>query len=247
MPAGEFVDYYELFGVESDADIKAIRINYLKLAKSSHPDTGGSTEKMQLINQAYDTLSDYLSRSAYNKLYMLHNAPPEELQYKEDVQYTSSYNQPSSEFADDYVDQAYYEYYSKPVRKKGGTGSFAFMFAVAGALAIALIVFMSGLSALSIFGDNTDTTTPAVSPSTNQSTKKASAQPLVEDTPTNTSEPVTSTDDNTQSLSDDNSATTTPISDSTDAPTTDPVTPAETTNPQQTTTNAQTFQRFWRR
>ena len=34
----EFKDYYKILGVDSDADIKAIKTAYRKLARKYHPD-----------------------------------------------------------------------------------------------------------------------------------------------------------------------------------------------------------------
>lgn len=115
MTKSEFVDYYALLEVPADADGTAIKRAYLLAAKKAHPDAGGSTEQMQLLNTAYRTLSDHLKRTAYDKLYTLHtNVATSNLDLKED-----GYNHPVSSDEDiideDYfVDQLYSEYYEKP-------------------------------------------------------------------------------------------------------------------------------------
>lgn len=45
--------------IDSSINSKTIQTYYRKAAKANHPDRGGSLEKMQQINQAYDTLKKY--------------------------------------------------------------------------------------------------------------------------------------------------------------------------------------------
>ena len=57
----EFKDYYKILGVDSDADAKAIKSAYRKLAKQYHPDVNKAAEakeKFASINEAYETLGD---------------------------------------------------------------------------------------------------------------------------------------------------------------------------------------------
>lgn len=51
-------DYYKILDVPRDADVKAIKKAYRKLAKKNHPDIGGSEEKMAQLNEAYEVLSN---------------------------------------------------------------------------------------------------------------------------------------------------------------------------------------------
>ncbi|MFZ1249538.1 MAG: J domain-containing protein [Candidatus Saccharimonadales bacterium] len=64
-----FTDYYALLGVPPTASSGVIRTAYLKAAKSSHPDAGGSAEAMQALNKAYETLRSDKSRRAYNLMH----------------------------------------------------------------------------------------------------------------------------------------------------------------------------------
>lgn len=69
----EFVDYYKLLGIKSDADEETIKRAYRRAAKACHPDRHPddpkATEKFQLIGEAYNTLSTKWSRFAYDFKY----------------------------------------------------------------------------------------------------------------------------------------------------------------------------------
>lgn len=60
-------DLYEILGVPHDADHSAIRKAYRKRASENHPDNGGETEMMALVNVAYETLSDPQKRDRYDR------------------------------------------------------------------------------------------------------------------------------------------------------------------------------------
>jgi len=51
----------ELFELESEDLGAIINSRYRKLAKIAHPDHGGSTEQMMLINEAFDDAKNYLA------------------------------------------------------------------------------------------------------------------------------------------------------------------------------------------
>lgn len=108
----EFIDYYKVLQIESDASPADIKKSYFSLAKDAHPDAGGSTEQMQLLNQAYNALSDPVKQAAYNKIYTMHsNVASSDLDLKE-----SDYDIRPSEKVDEgledlFVDQLYAEYY----------------------------------------------------------------------------------------------------------------------------------------
>ena len=60
------VDYYEVLGVGKAASVTEIKTAYRRLAKSHHPDAGGSALTFQLVREAYDTLSDPMRRAGYD-------------------------------------------------------------------------------------------------------------------------------------------------------------------------------------
>jgi len=58
---------YETLGVEKDADEKAIKKAYRKLAVKHHPDKGGDEHKFKEVSAAYEVLSDKENRAKYDK------------------------------------------------------------------------------------------------------------------------------------------------------------------------------------
>eukprot|EP00571_Detonula_confervacea_P015924 CAMPEP_0172304690 /NCGR_PEP_ID=MMETSP1058-20130122/6072_1 /TAXON_ID=83371 /ORGANISM="Detonula confervacea, Strain CCMP 353" /LENGTH=414 /DNA_ID=CAMNT_0013016035 /DNA_START=62 /DNA_END=1306 /DNA_ORIENTATION=- len=58
---------YETLGVEKDADEKAIKKAYRKLAVKHHPDKGGDEHKFKEVSAAYEVLSDKETREKYDK------------------------------------------------------------------------------------------------------------------------------------------------------------------------------------
>ncbi len=60
-------DFYEVLGVERDADDAAIRKAYRSAAKKAHPDAGGSAEKFAELAQAYGCLGDHARRKRYDE------------------------------------------------------------------------------------------------------------------------------------------------------------------------------------
>ncbi len=68
----EFKDYYEILGVEREADDDAIRKAYRKLARKYHPDVAKDKvegeRKFKELNEAYEVLSDAGKRRKYDQL-----------------------------------------------------------------------------------------------------------------------------------------------------------------------------------
>jgi curved DNA-binding protein len=68
----QFKDYYAALGVAPDADDKAIKQAYRKLARQYHPDVKpgdkASEERFKEINEAYQALSDPERRKKYDEL-----------------------------------------------------------------------------------------------------------------------------------------------------------------------------------
>lgn len=61
-------NYYKILGVQKNASPQDIKNNYLKLAHIYHPDkNGGDEERFREINEAYQTLSNYLKRREYDR------------------------------------------------------------------------------------------------------------------------------------------------------------------------------------
>lgn len=59
-------DFYNILGVDRNANQDDIKRAYRKLASQYHPDRGGDTAKFQEIQAAYDTLSDPNKRAEYD-------------------------------------------------------------------------------------------------------------------------------------------------------------------------------------
>lgn len=67
----EFKDYYKVLGVEPDADLKAIKTAYRKLARKYHPDVSDEHDaenRFKEIAEAYEVLSDDTKRAEYEQL-----------------------------------------------------------------------------------------------------------------------------------------------------------------------------------
>ena len=70
MAANSNKDYYEVLGVDRDADQDEIKKAYRKLAKEYHPDRSDDPdagEKFKEISEAYDILSDPEKREKYDR------------------------------------------------------------------------------------------------------------------------------------------------------------------------------------
>ena len=59
--------YYDLLGVQKNAQLNDIKKAYRKLALKEHPDKGGDPEKFKQITQAYEVLSDKEKREIYDE------------------------------------------------------------------------------------------------------------------------------------------------------------------------------------
>ncbi|MFT5692544.1 MAG: curved DNA-binding protein [Oceanicoccus sp.] len=67
----EFKDYYEILGVNPDADGKAIKTAYRKLARKYHPDVSDhneAEEKFKEVNEAFEVLKNSNKRDEYDQI-----------------------------------------------------------------------------------------------------------------------------------------------------------------------------------
>jgi hypothetical protein len=61
------VDYYDVLGVHRSASIADIKSAYRALAKTMHPDRGGSAGEFHSLREAYEALTDPVRRAAYDR------------------------------------------------------------------------------------------------------------------------------------------------------------------------------------
>lgn len=64
-----FIDYYKILQTPRDSDLSSIKLAYRKQVKIWHPDRNkskDSTEKMQLINEAFFVLKDEKLKKEYD-------------------------------------------------------------------------------------------------------------------------------------------------------------------------------------
>src|SRR5215469_2189804 len=70
--AVDYKDYYKILGVNKDADTKAIRQAFRKLARQYHPDVNpgdkNAEERFKEVNEANEVLSDPEKRKKYDEM-----------------------------------------------------------------------------------------------------------------------------------------------------------------------------------
>ena len=59
-------EYYNILGVDKNADKKTIKKAYHKLAVQCHPDKGGDPDKFKSIAEAFEVLSDTDKKQLYD-------------------------------------------------------------------------------------------------------------------------------------------------------------------------------------
>lgn len=67
----EFKDYYKILGVDEDADRKAIKTAYRRMARKYHPDVSDDKDaeaRFKEVSEAYEVLADETKRAEYDQL-----------------------------------------------------------------------------------------------------------------------------------------------------------------------------------
>mmetsp|Transcript_71536 Transcript_71536/g.165422 ORF Transcript_71536/g.165422 Transcript_71536/m.165422 type:complete len:836 (+) Transcript_71536:62-2569(+) len=73
-------DYYELIGVDRNATLHDIRTKFRAKVLAEHPDKGGDPKKFQMLNKAYNVLTDVDKRKRYDSTGRTEISVEEELQ-----------------------------------------------------------------------------------------------------------------------------------------------------------------------
>lgn len=60
-------NYYEILGIPSDSNLDAIKSAYRRRAMACHPDRGGRHSEMLEINEAFEILSNQITRDEYDR------------------------------------------------------------------------------------------------------------------------------------------------------------------------------------
>jgi len=71
-------DYYEVIGVPKEASLQDIRAQFRSKVLAEHPDKGGDPKKFQLLNKAYNVLTDQDKRRRYDATGSSEKSPEEE-------------------------------------------------------------------------------------------------------------------------------------------------------------------------
>jgi len=98
--------YYEILDITAQASEAEIKTAYRKMLRQTHPDTGGNQTLFRLVQEAWEVLSDPITRSAYDRDLRYQKA------HKPKEKYSTSENNTSNIPAEDprfeYI--KYYEY-----------------------------------------------------------------------------------------------------------------------------------------
>lgn len=117
----EFIDYYELLGIDPTAEISEIRKAYIYQAKAHHPDAGGSTDMMKLLNKAYKTLTSSTVKAAYDMRHSIEVGTTVASDYSyRDGRLVKGVEDMTDDEIDDFLDSVISEYDNKPPKGKPG-------------------------------------------------------------------------------------------------------------------------------
>lgn len=61
------MNHYELLDIDESASLTAVRKAYLRKIVTAHPDKGGNAEMFSKLQDAYNTLVDYMARQHYDR------------------------------------------------------------------------------------------------------------------------------------------------------------------------------------
>ncbi len=105
-------NYYTILGIRSTSNVAEIKAAYKKLAKAYHPDKNPGNpeaeEKFKLINEAYQTLTDYNKRSRYDAQFQTPSPQHRKNYSRERRSNSRSYSQPSQEEQYYKIDKTYF-------------------------------------------------------------------------------------------------------------------------------------------
>jgi curved DNA-binding protein len=99
----EFQDYYKILGVKPDAELKAIKSAYRKLARKYHPDVNkeeGVEEKFKEVAEAYRVLKDKDKRAEYDELRRYGGSRPSGQGFEPPPGWQSSGEEANADFSD---------------------------------------------------------------------------------------------------------------------------------------------------
>lgn len=100
----EYKDYYKILGLKNDADAKAIKTAYRKLASKYHPDMNpdaGAEEKFKEVAEAYHVLKDAERRAEFDQLLKYGNQSSSGFRAQAGSQRSHNPNADSGQFFDD--------------------------------------------------------------------------------------------------------------------------------------------------
>lgn len=116
----EFVDYYQVLGVEPGADTPAVRRAYLLKAKTYHPDAGGSTAQMQQLNTAYRALGNPAARKAYDMKHSFETGNTMRQYASTEGQRVSADDDMTDEYIDFFIESVFAELEQERAKPKSG-------------------------------------------------------------------------------------------------------------------------------
>jgi hypothetical protein len=145
-------DYYFELGIPFNADLEAIRKAYRQKAFAAHPDHGGSHEAMLQINEAYEILSNPVSRRHYDEARANQYNQAAQQQAQADTsqarhhaeQYPRQWTDFESWLARDFTEAQYGNWGWIPTARNSGSGVLFTIIGLAGGITIAVVMAEAG-------------------------------------------------------------------------------------------------------